>query len=161
MDERTDETIPVSSLIRERGPIKVAAWRLMMEKHQDFMRQFERGFRERHDLTLNEFDALINCLSGEQIRHRDLLRSMVLSRSGLSRLLRKLEDRGLVTQAPDPEDHRGVLVGLTAAGEDLREAAARTNVEIILAGFSGISDADAEELFQLVSAIQPIPPAQG
>src|SRR5699024_8814830 len=93
--------------------------------------------------------------------HRDLLRSMVLSRSGLSRLLGKLEDRGLITQAPDPEDQRGVLVGLTAAGEELREAAARTNVEIILAGFSGMTDADAEAGFELVSAIRPIPPAQG
>src|SRR5699024_4428623 len=161
MDERTGGTIPVSSQIREHGPIKVAAWRLRMEKHQDFMRQFERGFRERHDLTLNASDTRINCLPRAQIPHRDLRRSMVLSRRGLSRLPRKLEDRGLVTQAPDPEDHRGVLVGLTAAGEDLREAAARTNVEIILAGFSGISDADAEEVFQLVSAIRPIPPAQG
>ncbi|WP_209374016.1 MarR family winged helix-turn-helix transcriptional regulator [Brevibacterium renqingii] len=161
MGERTDETTPVSSQIREHGPIKVAAWRLIMEKHQDFMRQFEVGFRERHELTLNEFDTLINCLPGEEIRHRDLLRSMVLSRSALSRLLRKLEDRGLVTQAPDPEDHRGVLVGLTSAGEELREAAAKTNVEIILAGFSGLSDAAAEEVFDLVSAVRPIPPAQG
>ena len=161
MDERTGETAPVSSQIREHGPIKVAAWRLMMEKHQDFIRQFELGFRERHGLTLNEFDTLISCLPGEVVRHRDLLRSMVLSRSGLSRLLGKLEDRGLITQAPDPEDQRGVLVGLTAAGEELREAAARTNVEIILAGFSGMTDADAEEVFELVSAIRPIPPAQG
>src|SRR5699024_2435399 len=105
----------------------------------------------------NEFDTLISCLPGEVVRHRDLLRSMVLSRSGLSRLLGKLEDRGLVTQAPDPEDQRGVLVGLTAAGEELREAAARTNVEIILAGFSGMSDADAEEVFELVS--DPADPA--
>src|SRR5690625_7658260 len=86
---------------------------------------------------------------------------MVLSRSGLSRLLGKLEDRGLITQAPDPEDQRGVLVGLTAAGEELREAAARTNVEIILAGFPGMTDAAAEEVFELVTAVRPIPPAQG
>src|SRR5699024_509670 len=91
MDERTGETAPVSSQIREHGPIKVAAWRLMMEKHQDFMRQFELGFRERHGLTLNEFDTLISCLPGEVVRHRDLLRSMVLSRSGLSRLLGKVD----------------------------------------------------------------------
>ncbi len=150
-----EETTPVSSMIRKNGPIKIAAWRLMMEKHQDFMRQFELGFRERHDLTLNEFDALINCLPGEMIRHRDLLRSMVLSRSALSRLLRKLEDRGLLTQAPDPEDNRGVLVGLTAAGEELRDAAAKTNAEIIFTGFCGVTDAEAEEIFDLVSKVRP------
>ena len=160
MDEPTGETTPVSSQLREHGPIKVAAWRLMMEKHQDFMRQFELGFRDRHELTLSEFDTLINCLPGQPVRHRELVDSLVLSRSALSRQLRRLEDRGLVMQTPDPEDQRGVLVGLTSAGEALREAAAETNVEIILAGFSGLSDAAAEEVFDLVSAIRPIPPAQ-
>src|SRR5699024_25369 len=160
MDERTGETAPVSSQIREHGPIKVAAWRLMMEKHQDFIRQFELGFRERHGLTLNEFDTLISCLPGEVVRHRDLLRSMVLSRSGLSRLLGKLEDRGLITQAPDPEDQRGVPVGLTAAGE-LREAAGTTKDATNLAGFSGMTAARAAGPFAPVCAIRPIPPAQG
>jgi hypothetical protein len=54
-----DKTTPVSSMIRQNGPIKIAAWRLIMEKYQDFMTRFENEFRQRHDLTANEFDVLL------------------------------------------------------------------------------------------------------
>lgn len=151
-----EETTPVSSMIRRNGPIKVAAWRLMMEKHQDFMLRFEHEFRTRHGLSANEFDVLINARPVAQVRHRDLLRSLVMSRSALSRLLGKLESRGLVTQEPDPEDQRGVLVALTEAGMRLCDQAATTNDEIIFSGFAGVTDAEAEEIFQLVSKVSPV-----
>ena len=151
-----DKTTPVSSMIRQNGPIKIAAWRLMMEKYQDFMTRFEHEFRARHELSANEFDVLINASTSAQFRHRDLLRSLVISRSALSRLLGKLEGRGLVTQEPDPEDHRGVLVALTEAGQKLCAEAAESNGEIIISAFSGLTDAEAEEIFQLVSKICPV-----
>lgn len=151
-----DKTTPVSSMIRRNGPIKIAAWRLMMEKYQDFLTRFEHEFRTRHGLTVNEFDVLINARPESQVRHRDLLRSLVISRSALSRLLGKLEERGLVTQEPDPEDQRGVLVALTEEGRQLCDEAAGTNAEIILAGFAGLTDPEADEVFELVSKICPV-----
>lgn len=151
-----EETTPVSSMIRQNGPIKIAAWRLMMEKYQDFMTRFEHEFRTRHGLSANQFDVLINVSTSAQVRQRDLLRSLVMSRSALSRLLGKLEERGLVTQAADPEDHRGVLVALTEAGLKLCAEAAETNAEIIFSGFSDVTDAEAEEIFELVSRICPV-----
>ena len=157
MSEQSNETTPVSTLIKRFGPIQIASWRLMMEKHQDFMVQFERGFGRRHGLTLNEFDTLINSDPEKPVRQRDLLRSMVLSRSALSRLLGRLEARGLVIQSPDPDDQRGVLVTLTEAGAQLREEAAATNAEIIMAGFAGVSEDEAEDIFALVSKIRPVP----
>ncbi|MGO1909738.1 MAG: MarR family winged helix-turn-helix transcriptional regulator [Brevibacterium linens] len=151
-----DKTTPVSSMIRQNGPIKIAAWRLMMEKYQDFYTRFEHEFRTRHGLTVNEFDVLINARPAAQVRQRDLLRSLVISRSALSRLLGKLEDRGLVTQEPDPEDQRGVLVALTEEGLRLCDEAAATNAEIILDGFAGLTDAEADEIFELVSKVRPV-----
>ena len=151
-----DKTTPVSSMIRQNGPIKIAAWRLMMEKYQDFMTRFEHEFRARHELSANEFDVLINASAAAQVRQRDLLHSLVISRSALSRLLGKLEGRGLVTQEPDPEDQRGVLVTLTEAGAKLCNEAATTNGEIILAAFSGLTDGEADEIFELVSKICPV-----
>jgi len=150
------ETTPVSRQIREHGPIKVAAWRLMMEKYQDFMTRFEHEFRTRHGLSANEFDVLINARPEHRVRQRDLLRSLVISRSALSRLLGKLEARGLVTQAPDPDDQRGVLVALTEAGVELCDEAAGTNDEIVLAAFAGLTDAEADHIFTLVSKICPV-----
>ena len=151
-----EETTPVSSMIRQNGPIKIAAWRLMMEKYQDFMTRFEHEFRTRHGLSANQFDVLINASTSAQVRQRDLLRSLVMSRSALSRLLGKLEGRGLVTQEADPEDQRGVLVTLTEAGVKLCAEAAETNGEIILASFAGLTDDEADEIFELVSKICPV-----
>src|SRR5699024_10294814 len=102
MSEQMRETTPVSRQIREHGPIKVAAWRLMMEKYHDFMTRFEHEVRTRHGLSADQFVVLITALPELRVRHRDLLRSLVLSRSALSRLLGKLEALGLVTQAPTP-----------------------------------------------------------
>ena len=151
-----DKTTPVSSMIRQNGPIKIAAWRLMMEKYQDFYTRFEHEFSNPARLTVNEFDVLINARPAAQVRQRDLLRSLVISRSALSRLLGKLEDRGLATQEPDREDQRGVLVALTAEGQRLSDEAAATNAEIILAGFAGLTDAEANEIFELVSKVRPV-----
>jgi DNA-binding MarR family transcriptional regulator len=151
-----DKTTPVSSMIRQNGPIMIAAWRLIMEKYQDFMTRFENEFRQRHDLTANEFDVLINARPAPKVRQRDLLRSLVISRSALSRLLGKLEERGLVTQEPDPEDQRGVLVALTEAGQKLCDEAAETNAEIILAAFSGVNDDEADQIFELVTKVRPV-----
>ena len=48
------------------------------------------------------------------------------------------------------------VVALTEAGMTLCDEAAATNDEIILAAFSGLTDAEAEEIFQLVAKIRPV-----
>lgn len=60
-----------------------------------------------------------------------------------------------MTQEPDPEDHRGVLVALTEAGMKLCDEAADTNAEIIFSGFAGVTDTEAEEIFELISKVSP------
>ncbi|WP_181274011.1 MarR family winged helix-turn-helix transcriptional regulator [Brevibacterium oceani] len=149
------EAPPVSSILRRLGPIEIATWRLMLEKHAAMLAEFERAFRERHGLTLNEFDAIINIPPGQRMRHRDLLRNMVVSRSALSRLLGRLEARGLIEQSADTDDQRGVCVSLTEDGESVRSAAEQTNGEIILSAFAGLGEGESEELFDLVSKINP------
>lgn len=149
------EAPPVSTILRRLGPIEIAAWRLMLEKHSALLAEFERAFRERHGLTLNEFDAIINLPPGQRMRHRDLLRNMVVSRSALSRLLGRLEARGLVEQSADYDDQRGVCVSLTKDGASVRGAAEQTNGEIILSAFAGLGEGESEQLFELVSKINP------
>ncbi|RAG60176.1 hypothetical protein DN550_35335, partial [Burkholderia multivorans] len=146
-------------LLDRLAPLDAQAWRILLAHPHDFLQIVDFVSPDRHNLTLNEFDTLINTPPDEQIRHRDLLRSMVLSRSALSRLLRRLEARRLVIQSPDPEDQRGVLVELTEAGRKLREESAQTNAEIIFAGFSGLTASEADELSSLVTKTRPIQPS--
>lgn len=135
------------------GP--VAVWRQMLETHADLVDSLESRFKAEHGLTATEFDVLINIPQDSPIRQRDLLRCIVLSRSALSRLLRRLEERGLVVQTADSEDQRGVRVSLTDAGRRLRRESARTNAEVVRTAFEGLSANDLTALSALIEQIRP------
>lgn len=82
------------------------------------------------DLTINEFNTL-NSLRRAGPPHRlspkDVGVSLLFSSGGLTKLLERLESRGLVAREPDPNDGRGVLVSLTPAGRDLQDRAMRAH----------------------------------
>lgn len=139
--------------VSEHGSI--AVWRLMLEKHVDLVEALETGFEAEHDLSVNEFDVLINIPSTTTVRHRDLLERIVLSRSALSRLLRRLELRGLVEQHSDTGDRRGICVSLTDEGANLRRRSSHTNTEVVQSAFAGLSTEDVEQLHALVGKIRP------
>jgi DNA-binding MarR family transcriptional regulator len=92
----------------------------------------------RFDLTITEFNAL-NALRRAGPPHRlspkDVGVSLLFSSGGLTKLLERLERRGLVAREPNPSDGRGVLVSLTPAGKELQEdamAAHQVNEEELL-----------------------------
>lgn len=82
------------------------------------------------DLTINEFNTL-NALRRAGPPHRlspkEVGVSLLFSSGGLTKLLERLESRGLVAREPDPNDGRGVLVSLTPAGKDLQDRAMRAH----------------------------------
>lgn len=80
----------------------------------------------RFGLTIAEFNALCALRrSGEPYRlsPKRLGEALLFSSGGLTKLLERLEARDLVTREPDPDDGRGVLVGLTPTGKALGEEA--------------------------------------
>ncbi|HMJ96532.1 MAG TPA: MarR family transcriptional regulator [Thermoleophilaceae bacterium] len=90
------------------------------------------------ELTVNEFNAL-NALRRAGPPHKlsptDVGVSLLFSSGGLTKLLERLESRGLVSREPNPDDGRGVMVALTAAGKELQEdamAAHQMNEERLL-----------------------------
>jgi DNA-binding MarR family transcriptional regulator len=78
------------------------------------------------DLTVNEFNAL-NALRRAGPPHKlsptDVGVSLLFSSGGLTKLLERLESRGLIAREPNPDDGRGVMVALTPAGRELQEEA--------------------------------------
>lgn len=69
---------------------------------------------------------------GHRLTPTELRASTLLTSGGVSNILRRLESSGLVRRRPDPEDGRGTVVALTAAGRKL----ARRAVEDVMAGES-------------------------
>ena len=85
---------------------------------------------------------------------------MLLSQSSLSRLVDRLEKRGLVERSPAPNDGRGVLLKLTDAGAELQKQIGREHVRDIaeLVG-PALTAAEQRELLRLTEKLRTsLPP---
>ncbi|MCZ4096400.1 MULTISPECIES: MarR family winged helix-turn-helix transcriptional regulator [Streptomyces] len=87
-------------------------------------------------------------------RQSELIKLLDLDPSTVTRMVQRLEQSGLVTRRPDPDDGRAVLVEATEAGHTLRapvEDAWRQLEEITVAGLSA---ADRRELARLLARVE-------
>jgi DNA-binding MarR family transcriptional regulator len=96
---------------------------------------------------------VIVALSREARSHGWLCRDLDVSTGAMTNRLDKLEDRGLIQRAADPDDRRGVLLELTEAGrerlEEYIDAGAGREIELL----SGLSLAEKRELNALLSKL--------
>lgn len=85
---------------------------------------------EAHGLSLSDFDVLIQLAETPDgaLRMAELADAVVLTRSGLTRLVDRLERRGLVERRRCPTDARGFLAALTEEGKRRLEEARRTHL---------------------------------
>lgn len=107
----------------------------------------------RYGLRAGEFDVLAALRrAGEpySLTPTELYRSMMLSSAAMTNRLDRLEGRGLVYRSPDPDDRRGVLVGLTGEGLKLVEEAVRAHVEGEEALLGSLSPEERELLAELL-----------
>ena len=96
----------------------VAAWRALLTAHADLTERIDAGLREADVIPLKWYDALL-CLyeaPGRRLRLSELAGAALLSRSGLSRLVDRLEDARLLTREPCEDDARGAYAVLTPDG---------------------------------------------
>lgn len=99
-------------------PFKEAneAWKALMGAHATLMRRFEAESMW-CEVSLHEYDVLhtlSKCPKAQ--RPGELGRHVMLSQPGLSRLVERLVERGLVAKCPDPADARAALLSLTDEG---------------------------------------------
>jgi len=97
-----------------------------------------------HDVSFREYDVLFTLRSrpGHAARLRDLAAHSLLSQPSLSRMVDRLEARGLVAREVVPEDARGTLVVLTEEGVRVQGEVGRRHAEAIAAYVGGALDDD-------------------
>ena len=84
----------------------------------------------------------------------ELARAVVLSRSGLTRLVDRLENAGLLCREPDPSDRRGAFAVLTDEGRDMLRRMWPVYAAGIAEHFGGhISDEEAHVLTEALSRV--------
>lgn len=137
-------------------PAEMAAWRGFLEAHRYLTDLLEAELRDREDLPLTWYDVLVQLSEapGRARRMQELAEAVLLSKSGLTRLVDRMEQAGLVERRASDDDGRGVLAGLTDAGfARLREASA-THVAGVREHFSDLLD--DEETVVLARALKRV-----
>jgi DNA-binding MarR family transcriptional regulator len=109
------------------------AWHLLLRVSSRVLAEMDRRLDLNHRISVNEFDVLITLdnAEGRLLRMTDLAQAVMLSSGGLTRLVGRLEHRGLVQRAPNAEDARGFDAALTDAGRAQLAEARRTHDAVI------------------------------
>lgn len=123
-------TAPSDRRLDVRDP-RLGAWRAFLLAHARVTRLLDEDLQAEHQLSLAEYDALLQLAQadGRRLRMSRLADRVVLSRSGVTRLIDRLERNGLVSRVSCPTDARGAEAVLTEAGLARLRAASRTHLE--------------------------------
>ena len=94
-----------------------------METHSTVVKYLERRMDEQHGLPLSWWDVLIQLADGPdgRLRMGDLAESVLLTRSGITRLVDRMIVEGLVDREACPGDRRGYFAVITRKGRDTIE----------------------------------------
>lgn len=105
--------------------VRAQGWRTLAALHALIESALERDLSASVGLSVIEYTVLdaLNRQAGWHMRMQQLARAAALSPSATTRLVTRLEDRGLLTRILCADDRRGIYTELTAAGRSLYERA--------------------------------------
>src|ERR671916_126803 len=122
-------TRPVGSPLADLSSEEFAVWAGFLQTHAALAQELDADLRTAHGLPLTDFEILLWLANRpcEGMRMAALADTVLLSPSGLSRAVERLETRGLVQRIPCTEDRRGAYAALTESGSDLVRTAGATH----------------------------------
>lgn len=141
-------------------PDCLRVWRSLLGAHSRATAAIERDLDAAGVISLSWYDVLfaLHEAPARSLRMHELANAVVLSRSGLTRLVDRLDKAGLVEREPCPEDGRGQLAVLTLAGTMALRRAWPVYAESIRTHFAQhISAADARRMAKTLQAILDSP----
>jgi DNA-binding MarR family transcriptional regulator len=106
------------------------AWRAYLVGTTLLTERLDRDLRERHDLSLPEYEILVRLseASERQLRMAVLADSLSHSRSRVTHTVARMEVEGLILRTTCPSDRRGVIAEMTDKGFQVLKEAAHTHV---------------------------------
>jgi DNA-binding MarR family transcriptional regulator len=136
MQESSVNTSPLT-------PAELGAWRGFLRAYAALVQELDVELRAAHDLSLHEYEVLLvlSEAPGQRMRMSDLASAVLLSQSGLTRLVDRLARAGSVERMRCEEDRRGLNAGITGAGRARLEQARPTHLHGVRSRFLDRFDA--------------------
>ncbi len=118
------------SLTPRPRDLDLGPWRAFLRAHARVARRLDDDLRSRHALSLQEYETLLHLAEAPERRLRmgRLADSLLLSKSGVTRLVDRLVEDGLVERTSCSSDARGAEASLTGTGLARLRAAAPTHL---------------------------------
>jgi DNA-binding MarR family transcriptional regulator len=132
-------------------------WRRFVETHAAIVRRLDDDLRAQSGLTLSSFEVLYELVRspGNRLRMAELADRLLFTRSGVTRLVDRLERDGLVERNDCAHDGRGVYAILTERGFEMFEAAAAPHVDGVRRLFFDRLDGSDDVLHRLLLQLSP------
>ena len=129
--------------------IEQNAWGGFLGTHARMNRMIEEDLQSHSQITHVEFEVLLRLSWNEnhRVRIQDLAAESVITRSGVSRVVERLEKAGLVTREEASEDRRGAYAVLTEEGLARFQQAIKAHVAFVRENF--LSHYNEQELEQM------------
>jgi DNA-binding MarR family transcriptional regulator len=150
-------TSPTQPVLELTGT-ELGAWRGMLRVHAALVRELDAELDAAHELPLSSYDVLIylQAAPDKRLRMAELADSVLLSRSGVTRLVDRLEREGLIVRDTCTSDGRGCFAVLTQEGEDMLARARPTHLEGVRERF--LRHFTEDELTQLATFWERVKP---
>lgn len=137
---------------------ELRAWRGLLRAHACLAKRLDAQLEQAHSLPMTSYEVLhhLQDASGARMRMCDLAERAQLSRSGLTRMVDRLEREGLLERCSCEHDARGSYACLTDAGHERLEEARVTHLAVVREDFfSRFSEAELSTLADMWERIAP------
>ena len=135
---------------------QLESWVFFLRAHAAITRELSADLQREHGLTLNDYEVLLHLSHAEdgRLRRVDLAERVILTASGITRLLEGLERGGLVRKENCASDARVTYAKLTPAGTAKLREAAKTHLRGLDELFVGrYSESELTTLADLLSRL--------
>ena len=136
---------------------RLQTWTLFLEAYRRVLDTLDDELKEKQGLSLAWFDVLaqLSRAPERRLRMSELASRILLSKSGLTRLVDRMEAAGLVERASSPTDRRGSFAVMTPRGEQAFKEAAPVHLDGVQRHFGcHLTEAEAKTLARALEKIR-------
>jgi DNA-binding MarR family transcriptional regulator len=136
--------VPDTGTGRRLSADELTVWRSFLRAHARVSRALEAELLAEQGLSLASYDVLVQLAEApdRRLRMTELADAVLLSRSGVTRLVDRMTKDGLVSRARVDTDGRGVVAVLTQSGFDRLKSASGTHLGGVARHFAAVIEGE-------------------